>query len=128
MLGRRRARTDARRTERGQAIIYVVLMLGLFLLAAIGFAVDLGNMWFHRQAAQTAADSACVAGAMDMLNTASGGLTTSWWTTSTADGTTVDCTSTTPNIATTVPSPCWYAARNGYASPGLSSGISSNRV
>ena len=47
--------------------MFLLLILGTFLLASVGFAVDLSSMWFHRQAAQSAADAACVAGAMDML-------------------------------------------------------------
>jgi len=52
--------------ESGQVMVSLLLMLALFLLAMMGFAVDLTNLWFHRQAAQSAADSACQAGAMDM--------------------------------------------------------------
>ena len=54
-------------SQAGQASVFLLLILGTFLLASVGFAVDLSNMWFHRQAAQSAADAACVAGAMDML-------------------------------------------------------------
>ena len=54
------------RQESGQIMVSLLLMLSIFLLAIVGFAVDLTNLWFHRQAAQTAADSACQAGAMDM--------------------------------------------------------------
>ena len=45
--------------ESGQIMVSLLLMLTLFLLAMVGFAVDLTNLWFHRQAAQTAADAAC---------------------------------------------------------------------
>lgn len=48
--------------ESGQAAISLVLILGLFLLGVLGFAVDFTNMWFHRQAATAAADAACQAG------------------------------------------------------------------
>src|SRR4051812_27518756 len=58
--------------DRGQATILVVLMLSLFLLGVLGFAVDYTNIWFQRQQLQTAADAACQAGAMDMYQTASG--------------------------------------------------------
>src|ERR1700688_2119931 len=58
--------------ESGQSIVFVLLVMGIFLLGALCFAFDLSNMWFHRQAAQSAADAACAAGAMDMLVDAQG--------------------------------------------------------
>ena len=60
------------RAESGQIMVSLLLMLSIFLLAIVGFAVDLTNLWFHRQAAQTAADAACQAGAMDMAALAAG--------------------------------------------------------
>ncbi len=60
------------RHEAGQASILVVLMLSLFLLAVLAFAVDYTNIWFQRQQMQTAADAACQAGAMDIYQLASG--------------------------------------------------------
>ena len=56
-----------RSRECGQALLFLVLALGLFLLAAVSFSVDLGNLWWHRQRAQNAADAACTATAMDLL-------------------------------------------------------------
>jgi len=50
-----------------QALVFMVLALGLFLLGAGALSVDMSNLWFHRQAAQNAADAACTAGAMDLL-------------------------------------------------------------
>ena len=61
--------------ESGQAMTLTLMALGLFLLGAIAFAADMGNLWYHRQAAQNAADAACTAGAMDMLVAASGAST-----------------------------------------------------
>src|SRR5262249_1732524 len=61
-----------KRYETGQASILVVLMLSLFLLAVLAFAVDYTNIWFQRQQVQTAADAACEAGAMDIYQLASG--------------------------------------------------------
>lgn len=58
--------------EAGQAAVLLILILGVFLLASVSFAVDFSNLWFLRQAAQTAADAACQAGAMDMLYAAQG--------------------------------------------------------
>ncbi len=104
-------------SESGQASVFVVLALGLFLLGAIGGAVDIANLWFHRQAAQTAADAACTAGAMDMLAQAEGSASYSWIT-----GKTSDCKGTT-NVA-----PCQYAALNGYDGSGLIAQTPSNKV
>ena len=50
----------------------VVLMLSLVLLAVLAFAVDYTNIWFQRQQAQTAADAACQAGAMDIYQLVTG--------------------------------------------------------
>src|SRR5229473_1696515 len=50
-------RTD-RAAEAGQTTVFFVLVLGIFLLGALCLAFDFSNMWFHRQAAQTAADAA----------------------------------------------------------------------
>ena len=117
--------SERRFNERGQAIVLVLLVLGLFLVAAVGFAVDFANCWFHRQSAQSAADAACSAGAMDMTTLVQGGSTLNPHFT---PGTSFDCAGTSPNSSTTSPTPCWYAATNGYASPGLTSGAASNDV
>src|SRR5207248_10826952 len=61
-----RAKSWSRR-DSGQVTIFLALAMGTFLLAFVGFGVDMTNMWFHRQSAQNAADAACLAGAMDML-------------------------------------------------------------
>ncbi len=75
--------TLSKSRERGQAAVFLILCLGFFLIGGIGFVVDGGNVWFHRQTAQTAADAACTAGAMDMLSVAaSANLPTSSWTNS----------------------------------------------
>lgn len=91
-------------SDRGQTIVLILLVLGIFLLGAIGFGVDFANFWFHRQAAQNAADAACTAGIMDMLTTATTGTPKGGFTA----GTNFDCAGT-PAAA-----PCRYAALNGY--------------
>jgi hypothetical protein len=99
-------------------MVSLLLMLSIFLLAMVGFAVDLTNLWFHRQAAQTAADAACSAGAADMLMVAVGtpmpkmGFT---------PGTPGNCTSGAGTI-------CFYANANGFNGAGLSSSSASNSV
>lgn len=113
------SRRAAKRGQSGQAMLFVVLGLGLFLLGSIAFAVDMSNLWFHRQAAQTAADAACTAGAMDWLNVRTDNITAAPYPGHFTPGTNFNCNATTPNsnsVATTNPSPCVYAALNGYRS------------
>jgi Putative Flp pilus-assembly TadE/G-like len=91
--------------QSGQVMVVFVLALGLFLLGAISFALDMGNLWYRRQSAQNAADAACMAGAMDMLINASGASTGHQGFTI---GTAFDCSSNGTAV------PCKYAAYNGY--------------
>jgi Putative Flp pilus-assembly TadE/G-like len=101
-IKRRRRQTDA-----GQASIVVVLVLSLFLLAALAFAVDYTNIWFQRQQVQTAADAACQAGAMDIYELAAGvALPHAGFTL----GTSGNCSS----YGSAGPTMCWYAAKNGF--------------
>src|SRR5207237_10748170 len=67
--------TSRRSGERGQALLLLLLALGIFLMGAVALTVDISNAWLHRQAAQNAADAACTAGSMDMLVDAQGGAT-----------------------------------------------------
>jgi hypothetical protein len=92
-------------SQSGQASVFLLLILSMFLLASVGFAVDLSNMWFHRQAAQSAADAACVAGAMDMLYLHNGAITSS---PGFIVGTAGDCSSSSTAAL------CKYAGFNGY--------------
>jgi hypothetical protein len=114
----------ARRSEqRGQTVVFVVLGLGLVFLAVLGFAIDFGDMWFHRQTAQSTADAVCTAAAMDMLynveatpTTPVGGFT---------PGTAFDCTVAGGNSGS---GPCAYGALNGYSGSGLIANAASNRI
>ncbi len=108
------------RGQRGQVSVFVVLALGIFLLAAMGFAVDVAGLWFHRQAAQTAADAACTAGAMDMLVDRAGGAVNQGGFTL---GSAFDCAGSAGAVT-----PCAYAALNGYNGAGLQPGQASNDV
>jgi hypothetical protein len=101
--------------QSGQAMVFVVLVLGLFLLGSVAFAVDLSNLWFHRQTAQTASDAACLAGAMDLLVAANGGATGNQ---GFVAGTAFDCSAGGSPAAV----PCWYAAHNGYDSKNTTPG------
>jgi len=106
--------------QRGQTILFVLLVLGLFLLGAIGFAVDGGNLWFHRQAAQNAADAACTAGAMDLYVNAQGSSMGGFPAGSPPAA--FDCSTASGSA------PCKYAALNGYNGTGLMSNTPSNKV
>ena len=100
--------------------MFLVLAMGIFLIGGVGFVVDGANLWFHRQSAQTAADAACTAGAMDLLSTAAGASLPngSDWI-----GNSFLCSGTTgggsnPTSNSTFP-PCQYAGFNGYSGSGL---------
>jgi Flp pilus assembly protein TadG len=94
------------RREKGQAILLLVVALSLFLIGALGLAVDGGQMYAHRQMAQTAADSAAEAGIMSIFGRTNAtasfpfatGTPPASFTCSTTDGRT----------------PCVYARRNGF--------------
>jgi len=125
MRQKRNAVKRKRYGTEGQVSIFVVLALAIFLLGFVGFAVDMTNLWFHRQMAQGAADAACQAGIMNVLvPTATQGFT---------PGVAFDCMTTAPNDPNPAanppaPSPCRYATLNGYNGAGLISGTESNQV
>jgi hypothetical protein len=129
MLMHKTSRKKKRRArESGQAAVFLVLAMGLFLIGSMGFVVDGTNLWFHRQSAQTAADAACTAGAMNMLSVAAGADTTdSNWI-----GTSFECSGSTSTGGGNVPNsgfaPCQYAAFNGYTSSGLQANKAGNDV
>jgi len=107
-----------RSREKGQAAILLTLALGIFLLGMAGFAIDGTNLWFHRQAAQTAADAACTAGIMDMYNATAGAPANASWDTGSflCSGTSGSGGGQVQN--STFP-PCRYAAFNGYGASAL---------
>ncbi len=113
MQGKARKRVG-RCNDRGQTTIFVVIAMALFLMGFVGFAVDMTNLWFHRQMAQGAADAACQAGIMNvMVHTSTQGF---------APGTNFTCT------AGSIATPCRYAALNGYDGAGLAPDTPSNSV
>lgn len=122
----RKSRRMAR--ESGQAAVFLVLAMGIFLIGGVGFVVDGANLWFHRQSAQTAADAACTAGAMDMLSVAAGAPAPNpnWI------GTSFQCSGSTSsgggNVPNSVFPPCQYAGFNGYTSSGLKANQAGNNV
>jgi Flp pilus assembly protein TadG len=104
------------RRQTGQTLIIVVIAVAVFLLAVVGLAVDFSHLWLHRQMAQGAADAACQAGAMDLLDNATGASVNPGFVIgndlTTCNGLTTQVGSTPPAV------PCWYAAQNGYDSAG----------
>ena len=113
MTSHRWSKKSRRPGEAGQAILFVMLAMGLVLLGAVAFSVDMGNLWFHRQSAQSVADSSCTAAAMDMLFSANGGGASGGFT----PGTNFSC-SASPAAA-----PCVYATKNmGFAPSTLTAG------
>lgn len=109
-----------RSAETGQTTLTFILVLGIFLIALIGFATDFSNLWFHRQKAQAAADAACQAGAMDMLSISQGTTTTA--SAGFVPGTGFNCSGQAGAV------PCKYAALNSYNAGGLTTGMQSNEV
>lgn len=85
--------------ESGQAVVLVALAIGVFLLAAVGWAIDGSQLYAQRQMAQTAADAAAQAGIMSIRNGSSAIGTSSYY-----------CTSGNST------SPCAYASNNGFTS------------
>jgi hypothetical protein len=53
--------------EDGQAVMLVVAAMGIFLIGALGLAIDGGQMYAQRQMAQAVADAAAQAGIMSIL-------------------------------------------------------------
>ena len=105
-------------TDEGQVTLFIVFSLSFVLIGVLAVGLDMTNLFFHRQAGQGAADAACQAAAMDMHSNALQGTTLGGFTA----GINFDC-ATTSSAA-----PCKYAALNGYASPGLTTGAESNDV
>ncbi len=54
--------------ERGQVVLLVLVAMSIFLLAALGLAIDGANLYHQRQMAQTAADAAAQAGMISVFN------------------------------------------------------------
>lgn len=104
--------SHCRPKDSGQAVVLVLLALGLFLVGTAALAVDFTNLWFHKQGAQAAADAACAAGAQERLTN----VNDPSFLPSFTPGTDFTCTTTSTE------SPCWYARENGYSSNGSTPG------
>lgn len=103
--------------DSGQAVVEFVLLFACLGLAGVALAVDFANLWYHRQGTQTAADAACLAGAMDLLGK-SGGLQ-------------LNSMGFTPGVAGNCASTpgatmCTYAKFNGYDGAGPAAGAAAS--
>lgn len=61
-----------RKREAGQAILIVLLAMSIFMLGALGFAIDGSHLYAQRMMAQAAADGAAQAGMMSIFDNTSG--------------------------------------------------------
>lgn len=89
--------------EEGQAMILVVLAIGLFLLGAVGLAIDGSHLYDQFQLAQAAADAAAQAGVMDIYDGTTG-----------ASGTGFSTASSFTCSTSDTRTPCAYAIKNGF--------------
>jgi len=91
------------RSEKGQAILLVLVAMTIFIIGAAGLAIDGAQIYSHRQMAQAAADAAAQAGIMSIFDgthsTAANPFST---------GAAFTCTTT--DLRT----PCVYARNNGF--------------
>ena len=94
--------------EHGQALILVVVVLGIVLMGALGLAIDSAQLYGHRQMAQAAADAAAEAGMISVF----GGS----WTPTCSGGT---CSGFTCTNGTDTRTLCAYARLNGFDEPDL---------
>jgi putative Flp pilus-assembly TadE/G-like protein len=123
-------RKPNRRSSCGQVTLFTALVLSVVLALGAGLGVDMAGLWFHRQAAQSAADAACQAGALDLqFYAVNGSFPTSNPLNFTTDssGNLVSaqafiCAAASPYV------PCQYAAFNGYNGAGLAPNTPSNEV
>jgi Flp pilus assembly protein TadG len=95
------------RSESGQSVLIVVLAMAIFLVGAVGLAIDGGQMYAQRQMAQSAADAAAQAGIMSIFR---GTNITSAFPFGTGAPPIASSTCTTADGRT----PCVYARLNGF--------------
>ena len=96
-------KVNRRASEKGQVVILVITGLSIFLLAALGLAIDTSQLYAQRQMAQAAADAAAQAGIMSILdgtNTAANNNAFGTASFACAKGSTL--------------TPCYYARLNGF--------------
>jgi Flp pilus assembly protein TadG len=93
--------------EDGQVVILVVVAMSLFLFAALGLAIDGGQMYAQRQMAQAAADAAAQAGIMSILRGTN-------ITSANPFGTGTPPIASSACTTTDARTPCVYARYNGF--------------
>ena len=91
-----------RHNQKGQALVFVVIAMGIFLIGSLGLAIDGGQLFIHRQMAQAAADAAAQAGIMSIFDGTNTVGATQFPTTG------FTCTTTATST------PCVYARLNGF--------------
>jgi Flp pilus assembly protein TadG len=91
------------KAEEGQAVVMVALAMSIFLIAAIGLAIDGSHIYAQRQMAQTAADAAAQAGIMSIFDGTNSGGGAAFST-----GSSFNCSTTDART------PCVYANNNGF--------------
>ena len=95
--------------QKGQVVILVLVALSIFILGALGLAVDGSHLFAQRQMAQAAADSAAQAAAMSVL----GGTNTAVPYDNEYGASSFTCTN-----GTDVRTPCLYARLSGFGEAG----------
>jgi hypothetical protein len=95
-----------RKSEAGQAVVIVVLAIGVFLLGAVGLAIDGSHLYAERQMAQPAADAAALGGILSIFHGTNATATHPFATTS--PGSAYTCSTTDGTT------PCAYARANGF--------------
>jgi hypothetical protein len=103
-----------RKKQSGQAIVMVVVFVGLVLMGSLGLAIDSGQLYGHRQMAQVAADAAAEAGIISIF-----GHTNSTTYNNVLNGTAFTCTN-----GSDTRSPCAYARLNGFGLSGSTDTVS----
>jgi hypothetical protein len=87
--------------RRGQALILVVVGIGIVLVGAMGLAIDTGQLYGQRQMAQAAADAAAQAAILTIFS-------------GTVAATTLQTSAYTCANGTDTTTPCYYARKNGF--------------
>jgi hypothetical protein len=113
--------------ERGQTVAVWLAVTMVTASVLMGVAYDMANSWNHKQYADAAAQSACTAGAMDLLyaannNQLSSPVSTYNFIPAAGGAATGDCANSSSNAM------CYYAKLNGYSSTGLVANSASNDV
>src|ERR1019366_7157519 len=102
--------TMTRKNEAGQALIAAVVALGVVLMGFAGLGIDMGYLRYEKRLQQTAADSAAIAGAAELLY-GSAGVTNAAKHDSAANGS----TDGTNNVTVTVHNPPTSGPHNAAA-------------